>query len=57
MCTASHIHDFKIIHSLQGSLFCRHVRILWDMNAHEYIIVKQIVLLITVAVTLGFIYG
>ncbi len=30
---------------------------MWDMNAHEYIIVKQIVLLITVAVTLGFIYG
>jgi len=27
------------------------------MNTHEYIIVKQIVLLIAVAVTLGFIYG
>ena len=30
---------------------------MWGMNANEYIIVKQIVLLIAVAVTLGFIYG
>ena len=30
---------------------------MWGMNTHEYIIVKQIVLLIAVAVTLGFIYG
>lgn len=57
VCTPSHIHNFKIIPSLQGSLFRRHVCILWGMNANEYIIVKQIVLLIAMAVTLGFIYG